>query len=192
MKRRNYLSVFCGLSIGLSGCLAITGEQDQTESPQEDQDGCQSQYMHVRQTYQVRKVPTNGFNLWLSPTEVALGGNITVRLENISGEEKQTGSKHKFDIQRKEEEEWSSIYWMGERDYWTDELITHSPSTGFHWNLTINRDSLSTTDTRPKYMVCRPLELGRYRFVYWGVPQTNDGDKLAIGKEFSVISPDSG
>jgi hypothetical protein len=130
----------------------------------------------------------DGFKIEIANREISIGDTVTVSITNTSGEERTTGVKQKYDIQRKSGEAWRSIFGVvRERPIYSDKGITHQPGEGFQWEFEFSSEGLSEEDSsEPTYKVCNSLRNGEYRFVYWGVPSKRGETNEAIAVRFSV------
>lgn len=187
MKRRQFIWSSAALSTALAGCQA-TAPGAGNDTTQVD---CGDDVTRVSEVFTVRDGPLAGFELGLSSESVPLGGELKAELTNVSDEERISGNKRKFDIQANTPEGWQSIFWIPETDYWTDEGVSHEPGYGFQWDLTISQAALTNTQSRPPYFVCSSLDPRTYRFVYWGISSSAEGDsssngELALGREFTL------
>lgn len=134
----------------------------------------------------------NGFSLTTNRTALSIGDSVVFRLRNETGTEAMTGNRHKFDVQRRLDGEWRSIYWSDGASY-TDMGYGQQPGEGFTWRFTLTRQGLKhTSGTNPPYSVCEPLVSGEYRFVYWGVSREGeDENDSGVGVRFGLTTPDS-
>jgi len=141
---------------------------------------------------EVRYGSLGGFTLTTSADTIVSGETISFRLENTADAEKTTGNKRKYDIQRRTDDAWRSVYWVPEKYGYNDVGVVHPPGTGFTWEFPLTRDGLEQpTQFNTPYSVCEPLVPGEYRLVYWGV--TADVERgsdfeteSAIGVRFTV------
>lgn len=175
MNRRKYLALAGGFATAVSGCLGSAS-------------ACRSGRKRIDGEWTVERGPLAGFSLTLSTDSVARGGTITARLRNVTDENQLTGNRYDYDVQRRTDQGWRSIFHFPQTSYWTGEAVGHDPGTGFTWNLTVSKDGLQRTEGQPEYFVCEPLELGTYRFVYSGLiaDDVSDGNEVALGAEFRV------
>jgi len=113
-------------------------------------------------------------------------------LENTNDAERTTGNKRKYDIQRRTDDGWQSVYWVPETYGYNDVGIMHPPGSGFTWEFPFSREGLEqSTQFNTPYSICEPIVPGEYRFVYWGVASEAEREsgfetESAIGIQFTV------
>ena len=179
MNRRKYLTLAGGLVSPVSGCLGTASS-------------CRVGRRRIDGGWTVERGPLAGFSLALSTDAVQRGGQLTARLRNVTDEEQHSGNRFEYDIQRRTDQGWDSVFHYPETSYWTDEAVVHAPGTGFTWDLTVSRDGLRRTTGQPEYIVCEPLATGPYRFVYWGLISEGESEEneRALGVDFRVTEPE--
>ncbi len=135
----------------------------------------------------------NGFSLTANRTTLSIGDSIVFRLRNETDTETITGNRHKFDVQRRLDDEWRSIYWMSDSASYTDMGYGQQPGEGFTWRFALTRQGLEhTSQTNPPYRVCEALVPGDYRFVYWGVSAEGENETdRGVGVRFELTKPNS-
>lgn len=111
----------------------------------------------------------DGFTLKSSKNEYHTGERARFKILNNSNNIANTGSKNKYDIQKKNGQDWQSIYetnnWV-----WTYVGIPHSPGEGFTWELKLDDSSLDRgVNESHSLRVCEPISPGKYRFVFFGL-----------------------
>ncbi|NHN42278.1 hypothetical protein G9C85_11665 [Halorubellus sp. JP-L1] len=118
--------------------------------------------------------PMHGFELGASTDEVAVGDDVTFALTNVTDDERASGVKKKFDVQRWDGERWRTVFGVEDgTSGHLDKTVSHDPGEGFEWTLTFSAAGLTKAyDSLPQYGVCSELDPGRYRFVYWGVSRS--------------------
>lgn len=139
----------------------------------------------------VEPSPLDGFSLTVTRSTIALGDDLLVTLRNETEEERITGNRRKIDLQYRTSTGWQSVFHRLPHTGWTDEGISHGPGDGFEWSFTMSVDGLESIVPDSRYLICSPLETGRYRFVFWGLTtaaerESNFETEYAIGAEFSV------
>jgi len=192
MERRRFLAYAGGVGTLGSGCLGRGSKPAQSAEPatrsptstETPADPCRGDFDRIGYSGRVKQGPSGVFDLSVSSDSVPLGGQLTVRLENVGNtpqttEEAVTGIKNKYIIERRTGDGWQSVFWEADREtaVWNDEGIRHAPGEGFTWDLTVTRSGLE----QGFYHVCEPLTAGTYRFVYFGMD-----DDRALGVEFAV------
>lgn len=121
----------------------------------------------------------NGFVLTVTPKTVELGDKITVTLQNTTTQNQETGNKQKYDIQYKSDNGWRSIFKLYHRG-WSEQAIIHRPNDGFVWKQRFSAEGLSQKHKyNPSYHVCSELQPGEYRFLYWGLINSEECSVLA-------------
>lgn len=136
-----------------------------------------------------------GFDLTTTKERIAVGDQITFRLENVTDEDKVSGVKSKYTIHRKTAKGWRDIFYAPDSEgiYGYHDLgMNHPPGDGFTWELTFNQSGLAhdIEGGMGSLDVCTPLQSGTYRFVYWGVSgeQEIESEKeYALGIRFTVF-----
>lgn len=188
MERRRFLGLAAGVVAG-PGCLgtgAGSGSEATDGGPSTSTQGCAG-VEPIEARWTVRTGSLAGFSLTLSDAVVPRGSDLTVALTNTADERRVSGNKQKYDVQRRTDGEWRSILSKPRDVVFTDEGISHAPSTGFDWELTISPSGLVTADA--PFVVCDELDPGRYRFVYWGLTPKAERDaetEYALGAAFEV------
>jgi len=202
MDRRQCLGLL-GSGIGvLTGCISanpspMTTQRDdlsnrsstpiQTNSSTAEP-SCTPDKKRLKRSYQkVEYGELNGFILRTCDESVQIGEELTVSLTNKADEEKLTGNKWGYDIQRCEDEQWKSIFWIDEDNPPAINSIgiIHEPGQGFTWELTMTQDGLAHrveggTGSRA---VCSPISPGTYRFIY---PHCGSNGGAVLGVRFTV------
>ena len=122
-----------------------------------------------------------GLELTASTNSVTTGDEVTFSLRNVSSEEQSVGAIYKYNIQRRENDEWKPVYYTAASG-WIDILNVIAPGTGFDWPFTFDRQELERENPgNAEHHVCSPLEPGTYRFAYWGL-----GNNDALATTFTV------
>jgi hypothetical protein len=131
----------------------------------------------------------DGFALTSNEATVRRGENISFTLVNRADEERETGNRSKYDIQRHTNDSWQSVFWKqtDPHPFYHSDLILHPPGEGFAWEFTLTSEALSheIENGTGHLAVCDPLQPGTYRFVFHGNP-SNDQD-TALGCRFDVV-----
>lgn len=181
-----------GLGGVLAGCLGSEPavlDDPPTGTPAAE---CRRGRTRMDQPWHVESGPLGGVALTLDRETVPVGGSLTARLRNVSDEERVTGNRHKYDVERETAEGWRSVLWRDEDAGWTDEGIAHGPDEGFTWALTLSREGLASRgDGGPAFRACAPVEPGTFRFVYWGIAPAAERERdveYALGREFTVTA----
>lgn len=220
MKRRRLLGVvatgFLGGCLSRGGSPSETPTPNETSAPEttitttshtntgdpstDSLDGtptssgqCASNYEHVvaYTGYPTVTDRLNGFALRSSKTAVQQTDELTLNLTNETTEEKYTGNRSTYDIQRRTDAGWQSIFWKptDEVVYYHSDAVVHSPGDGFTWELLITPEGLShqIQNGEGHLKVCSSLPAGSYRFVYHGLTSSDGGDSEAVlGTQFTV------
>jgi hypothetical protein len=202
-SRRQTLRASAGLAAALAGCLGSTadpGGSTTTDDPPAttttkptEAGECGDGYDPLPQAFDVVEYGSlAGFELSVEPETVPVNGEFEVHLRNASGEERTTGNRRKFDVQRDTGNGWATIYGAEGRVFWTDEGIPHAPGEGFTWQFGASPSGMTGENTNPPFAVCDPVAPGSYRFVYWGLtpPAERDSDsetEHAVGVRFEVV-----
>lgn len=183
INRRELLGAASGITLfGSTGCASI---------PFSDNDSSQNQFTEFKEGEAAKPSdcskgtavkprwrasdtgPIGGFTISISQFELSEGESFECSIRNITEKTKQTGARKKFDIQYKSGSKWFSIY-SKKGGGPLDHLVSHKPGTGFSWRFTASKEGLSATGGRiPSYYVCGEVDPGEYRFVYWGLTNTN-------------------
>jgi len=190
MRRRALLrtSASASLALPIAGCLGTDRTDPNrtdtaTDCPTKGQTSptCGDGFERVNAYTDgdVRLESGAGFELTVEPETLALGDCATIRLTNRSGEERTTGIKEKYDVQRRTADGWQSVLFAESRAY-EDPGIRHEPGHGFVWRRRLSQGGLSVEGDR--HSACEPLRSGTHRFLYWGVGDAFD----ALGVEFDV------
>ena len=190
-NRREFLGATSGLLLPLSGCITNAGSRS-TVTSEPSPAACREMLKPLGKDYLVREGALAGFSISLVDDSIRLGDQLTARLRNTSETVRTTGNRWQFDIQRRTNGAWNSIYSIPETGYWTDIAIEHSPEGGYTWELTFTSDGLSPDESQPTYYVCEPVTAGTYRFVYWGITSEEESidpsTEYALAREFSVAN----
>lgn len=207
MNRRQILGTTAGVLAILSGCAESRSASQRTDSPTDSPtmtetpthsptetetstEPCQRDLKRITGEWAVETGELGGFKLTVSEKSVPLGGTLTVRLTNTTDEERDSGIKAKYDIQRETATDWQSII-RYEGGGWEDPAIGHEPGEGYRWELTLAQDGFSRLredrerELGPDYYVCDPLEPGTYRFLYFGIALRSTR-KDALGVQFTI------
>jgi hypothetical protein len=132
--------------------------------------------------------PLAGFELRLDRESYAVGDELVAKLRNITKEKQETGNKYTYDIQYEGADGWHTIIGTREDDEfgWDEVGYLFPPGNGWTWRLTLTQpgvwDGWDGEGSGQGYFACQPLTSGNYRFVYWGVGESED----AIGIPFTV------
>lgn len=194
MKRRSVLGATGCLLMTLSGCSSRLSASSDTDTRTSSSTAtgtptapCERELKHITTEWTVETGTLEGFELAVSEESVPLGGTITVRLTNTTDEERNSGIESKYDVQRRTDAGWRSVF-RYEGPGWEDLAVGHDPGEGYRWELTLTEDGLSRPredELGPAYYVCDPLDPGTYRFLYFGIssPSTKQS---ALGIQFTV------
>ncbi|WP_276282077.1 hypothetical protein [Halorussus caseinilyticus] len=121
----------------------------------------------------------NGFELKATPKVVRIGEKIIFELENTTQENRETGNKQKYDLQYHSKDGWKSIFKLKHRG-WSSQAFSHPPNEGFVWKQNFSKTGLSSEHKYdPSYYVCSEIRTGTYRFLYWGLTNTEKHSVLA-------------
>ena len=188
---------------GTPSSTSSTSSPDRTpsESPTPVVDGraspapsCRDGYSSIDPSWVVDgEGPLGGFDLTLAKQELTPGETLVAKVRNATDEQQSTGHRKMYDIQYQTETGWHTIFGAEQVPVvYTMEAHDHDPGEGFTWRLTLTQDGLTdAVDHPPTYYVCNPLQVGTYRFVYWGITtekeaQTNYETDYALGVPFTL------
>lgn len=185
MRRRTVLAAL-GTTI-FGGCLSQEqrlGNQKTKTMTQQTPPACDSDLSLLTtgldQNYTIKKGTNERFSLKIDPASVNLGQDISIHLKNISPETQRTGSRDHYAIQKEGEDgKWNHIFSTKENAPLDAQAADHAPSDGFTWDFTASPIGFSTGP----YYVCKELKPGKYRFVYFGLP-----DDAALENTFEITS----
>ncbi|WP_225332973.1 hypothetical protein [Halomicrobium urmianum] len=110
------------------------------------------------------------FALRVDALEAEYGDTVSISMTNVSGEERGTGNRHKYNLQAYTDDGWQDVRGVTDSDPvgYTDEGILHEPGEGFEWELELTEEGLVADHSHAdRLVVCPDLTPGRYRFVYW-------------------------
>jgi hypothetical protein len=181
---------------GLGGCLgrleSTTGESERSDPNTNNiPTDCDSSYERIA----VERPPVtnqlDGLVLTTGANQVQVGGDISVSFINNSESDTVSGTRSKYDIQRRTNTEWESIFWTQDEDMigYQDNLVSHSPGSGFSWEFTMAQNALSheIQHGHGQRTCCESLEPGSYRFVFFGKTTYDAADpEVSLGAEFDV------
>lgn len=173
--------------VGVAGCLSL----DDQESTTADTELCDANYERVAVERGSVTDELDGLVLGSNATSVQPGAEVQFTLTNESPEANESGNRSKYDVQRRSDGDWRSIFWEPADDGvgYSDELVSHSPGEGFTWEFTMDPVLLST-DVRHgdgHRKVCDPLQPGSYRFVFFGkTAYDEEGPETVLGTRFDV------
>lgn len=104
-----------------------------------------------------------GFEITANRSVVLRGEPIEFTLRNVAVEDRYSGTKAKYVLQRRTVDEWETVTLLREPHLgFNATAIVHEPGEGFEW--TFEASAHGFTDG--KYAVCQQLQPGEYRFVY--------------------------
>lgn len=129
--------------------------------------------------------PLAGFELRLDGESYTVGDELVAKLRNSTKDKQAAGNKFKYDIQYEGADSWHTIIGTREDEEfgWTDEGVLIPPGNGWTWRLTLTQAGVWDGEGSGQgYYACQPLKSGNYRFVYWGVGESED----ALGIPFTV------
>lgn len=121
------------------------------------------------------------FGLRIGRATYERGERLRVRLTTLSETREYTGNRHKYNLQALTEAGWQEVRGTTDDRFvgYTDEAVAHRPGEGFEWTLELTADGVVDGHVHEdRLTVCPGLPVGRYRFVYWGVP---DASGVAVG-----------
>ena len=121
------------------------------------------------------------FGLRVGQATYERGDRLRVRLTTLSETREYTGNRHKYNLQALTEAGWRDVRGTTDDRFlgYTDEAVAHRPGEGFEWTLELTADGVVDGHVHEdRLTVCPGLPAGRYRFVYWGVP---DASGVAAG-----------
>lgn len=131
--------------------------------------------------------PLAGFQLRLDGETYSEGDALIAELRNGTDQQQSAGNKAKYDIQYRGPNGWHTIIGVKEDEgfEWTDEGYLIPPGNGWTWRLTLTETGIWDGEYRGQsYRACQPLNPGTYRFVFWGVGESDE----ALGISFTVSS----
>ncbi|ADE01750.1 uncharacterized protein HVO_A0242 (plasmid) [Haloferax volcanii DS2] len=183
MNRRKLLLSLGATSLAFPGCLGkqtLNGTDD--ESSSDPNNTSKSMCDDLNRLQITCEGPENSaFDLSIPRSPSSIGEELQVQMTNSTEKTKYSGNRFKYDIQKKTDQRWQSIFWVHARPAWSDEAVEHKPGAGFTWEFEFTQGGLSRqNDTNPDYYVCNSLSEGRYRFVYFGY------DTRCIAAEFMI------
>jgi hypothetical protein len=129
---------------------------------------------------------TGTYSLTSDELQFQYGDSADFTLRYTGSGTGQTGNKYKFNLELFTEAGWQEVRgWSdGQQKPYTDEAVTHKPGVAFEWTIELTESGIAdvATETHANTLeVCPDLESGRYRFVYWGLP-----DEPAVGIAFDL------
>ena len=102
------------------------------------------------------------------------GEEIAFQLVNVSKHSRTTGNEHKYSFQLQTEAGWEEIRGTVDDSYgiaYNDIGFRQPPGEGFEWSFELTeRGLLAGHPHEDDLTICPDLQPGRYRFVYWGIP----------------------
>jgi hypothetical protein len=118
--------------------------------------------------------------LRISDLSANYGDTVRINLTNTASDPVGTGNRRKFIFELYTAAGWQPMRGTT-RDsplVYTDEGVTHQPGDGFSWELPLTETSLEQVGK--DLQVCPELVSGRYRFVYWGLINTDAAVAVAF------------
>lgn len=198
MKRRPFLALCAGGVASTAGCFATDSSENTTDQSGSNNDSyvhsssCKDGRERLTREYTVPDVEYGelaGFALSTSPQSVQQGDEITIDLANRTEAQQTTSVKYHYDIHRRDDNEWQSLFWKdkGVTVGVNDRGVNHGSGEGFGWTLTMTDKGLTHRKEGTELLVCAPVVAGPYRFVFRGVATFSEGKKEAIlGTQFTV------
>lgn len=121
------------------------------------------------------------------PAEVESGTDFAITVTNESTRDVEIYDEKRFAIQALRDAG-SPVTILGiEDDYeWDDRTITLSPNDGRSWVFHAEGSMIAKEYLEP-YKFCSMMTPGRYRLVFWGLPDDSAGDPLALATEFEIV-----
>lgn len=111
-----------------------------------------------------------GFALRVNELSFERGEEVRVTLTNVSGEDRHTGNRHKYNFQVYTETGWRDVRgWSDGGSFgYTDEAVGHPPGEGFEWTFELTEAGVVAGHAHgDSIVVCPDLRAGRYRFAFW-------------------------
>ena len=198
MDRRRLLAVV-GASTSLAGCISPRFSSSNSETGwatgtpsqlpvQTDSDRYQficSTGARLSFAYDIEYSERSGFSIEAASDSLSMGDVFAVRLTNESGEERTISTRGAYDIQQKSEGGWRSVY------RYEPSLVLErigrviGPGEDMTWNLGMTKIGITHYLNKESELLacCSPLEQGKYRFVYWGIP---DGKEDGSGANSGI------
>jgi hypothetical protein len=129
---------------------------------------------------------TGKYSLTSDSLQFEYGDSADFILRYTGSGEGQTGIKHKFNLELFTEAGWQEVrgWGDGQQKPYTDEAVSQEPGVAFEWTIELTESGITdvATETHANALeVCPDLKSGRYRFVYWGLP-----DDAAVGIAFDL------
>ena len=184
MRRRTVLAALGATTLG--GCLGqaeqLANQKTETmtqQTPSECDSDLALLTTDLGRKYTIKEETSENFLLEIEPPSVNLGQDISIHLKNISSESQRTGSRDHYAIQKNDHDEWNHIFSTKGNVLLDAQAVDHDPSDGFTWEFTVSPIGFSIGP----YYVCKELKPGKYRFVYFGLP-----DGAALESAFGISS----
>lgn len=198
MNRRRFLVATLPASLPLAGCTG-TSSTDPTsrtatnESPSSTDTStatpCGPGSTRLALQFEMAEPPVGGFDLSVAASTVPVGGTLAVALTNVSDGDRITGNRYKYDVQRRVDGNWRSVFRHADHPIWMDDAVEHAPGEGFDWEIEVSGSGLTHGIERGsgELVVCDGVRPGEHRFVYWGVSGDGEsGGGVALAAEFAV------
>ncbi len=178
MVRVALLSLLCALVI--AGCVGPVGPSPDGASPACEELDPVGENLDAR--YNVSYERAAGFELSVTPETIHRGERFTATLRNVAEQPRQRGVARKYAVHRWSDGEWRPVL-AGAMGY-NATALTQAPNETYSWTFAANQSGLTANGIE----TCGPIETGRYRFVYFGITDT-DGTDTAVAARFTVTEP---
>lgn len=183
MQRRCFLRTSAAtVPLLLPGCTAVVNRSKGSSRCKEEDLKRLSSIGEFDRGITFHKRAFSGFTLTVTPQSVEPGDELTIRLENISDTEQITGNRMSYGVQKQTSKGWRDILWIPKSYVFTEEAAPHAPDEGFKWTFRASQAGF----TSDPFRVCSDISSNRYRFYYWGIPDSSTENAQAISVQFTV------
>lgn len=175
-SRRGLLCTTIGATVASAGCITLPNQT--TKGTQDDCGDVDRWEITFGDELNYRS--NSGFRLSVATEAVTFGETGSFELKNRSDKTLTTGVKELYTIQREQDDEWVNIF--VEPGGFDGAAHDHEPGEGFEWRLEFKQSGIEGS----WQSMCGRLRTGQYRFVYFGLPNSEDGDHTAVAVKFTV------
>ncbi len=179
MERREVIGLTGGVVLPItSGCLGENQEDTMA-------DNCKSPIQDAVGTVSIVGESTDNLAIAANIQESRV--EITIR-NTTEDSSVYTESKELYDIQKKINGNWSSIFCVVSSRDWDRGMVEHKPRSGYQWNISTEGDY---TDEREGIDLRESITDSNFRFIYFGLVEpelqgTDETDEKAISTQFSL------